>query len=112
MSEAMHKRYRNVMYERPEATEQLRMEYGRWRQAHDAAFGQIHRFFKLTNSLPVVGDTLWLGGANDCDTLRIEERLLFTTDDSETVLLVYQVCSVEIEELEEYREGDLIEENE
>jgi hypothetical protein len=112
MSEAMHKRYWNVMYERPEASEQLRIEYGQWRQVHDAAFDQIHRFFKLTNSLPVVGDTLLLGGANSRDTLRIEERLLFTTEDSETVLLVYHVCSDEIEELEEYREGDLIEENE
>jgi hypothetical protein len=109
MSEALGKRYQTVMFGQPEGSELLRTGYDRWLRTHAAAFDQIHRFFTLTNSLPVVGDRLLQTGCTGGDALRIEQRMIFSTDDSQAVLLVYQVCSEEIEDLEEYQQGDVVE---
>lgn len=112
MNEALGKRYQTVMYGPPGGDEHLRSQYDRWIRARDAAYGQIHRFFTLTNSLPVAGDRLLLGYRDGGEDLYIEKRLLFTTPDSPTVLLVYEVRGDYMEELEDYREGDYIESDE
>jgi hypothetical protein len=100
MSEALDKHYKNQMLGLQEGNEQLRREYERWCRARDAAFDQIHRFYTLTSSLPVTGDRLEVGYQDGGETLRIEQRLLFSMADSGDVLLVYEVCSDEIEELQ------------
>lgn len=111
MSEALHKRYRDVMFEQPGGSSRLQKGYARWCRAHDAAFDQIHRFYTLTNSLPVAGDRLCSSYRDGGEDLQIEQRLLFSTPDSPSILLVYKICADYIEELEEYQEGDYVEEN-
>lgn len=100
MSEALNKRYRNQILGLPESNEQLRKDYERWYRARDASFDQIHRFYILTNSLPITGDRLQVDYQDGGETLRIEQRLLFSMAGSGDVLLVYEVCSDEIEGLE------------
>jgi hypothetical protein len=100
MSEVLDKRYKTQMLGIPEGNEQLRREYECWYRARDAAFDQIHRFYTLTNSLPVAGDRLEVRYQDGGETLRIEQRMLFSIADSEDVLLVYEVSSDEIEALE------------
>ena len=112
MTEALEKRYQTVIYGPPDGHEHLRSQYDRWCRARDAAYDQIHRFFTLTNSLPVPGDRLLLGYRDGGEDLYIEKRLLFSTPDSPTILLVYEVRGDYMEELEEYQEGDYIEEAE
>lgn len=109
MSEALGKRYKTVMHGQQEGNELLRIGYDRWLRAHDAAFDQIHRFFILTNSLPVVGDRLWSSGNTGGHVLRVEQRMIFSTDDSQAILLVYQVCSEEIDDLEQYQNRECVE---
>lgn len=109
MTEALGKRYRVVMYGPPGGHEHLRSQYDRWSRARNAAYDQIHRFYTLTNSLPVVGDRLLLGYHDGGEDLYIEKRLLFSTPDSPTILLVYEVRGDYMEELEDYQEGDYIE---
>lgn len=117
MNEALGKRYRAVMYGPPGDHEHLRSQYDRWCRSRDAAYDQIHRFFTLTNSLPVPGDCLLLGGRDGGsgpyidggEDLYIEKRLMFSTPGSPTILLVYEVRADYMEELEEYQEGDYIE---
>lgn len=108
MSDALRKRYFSVMFGQLDGSETLRKGYARWCQACDAVFDQIHRFYKLTNSLPVAGDRLCLSYSGGGEELRIEQRELFSTADSSSMLLVYHVCADEIEGLEEYQEGDYI----
>lgn len=111
MSEALRRRYHRVMYGELDADEFLRQGYARWCQAQNAAFDQIHRFYKLTNSLPVAGDGLSLAYSDGGQELRIEQRQLFTTLDPSPMLLVYYVCADEIADLEEYQEGDYVDED-
>jgi len=109
MSEALHKCYRTVMFEQSEGNELLRKSYDRWLRAHSAAFDQIHRYFTLTGNLPVEGDCLSMSYRDGGEVLRIEQRIIFSTPDSATILLAYEVCSNEIEELEKYEEDNSIE---
>jgi hypothetical protein len=111
MSEALRRRYHRVMHRELDASEFLRQGYARWCRAHDAAFDQIHRFYKLTNSLPVAGDRLSLAYSDGGEELCIEQRQLFTTLNPSPMLLVYYVCADEIEDLEEYQEGDYVDED-
>jgi hypothetical protein len=100
MSKALDRLYKTQMLGLPEVDERLRREYERWCRARDAAFDQIHRFYTLTNSLPVAGDRLQVNYRDGGETLRIKQRLLFSMADSGDVLIVYEVCSDEIEDLE------------
>ncbi|WP_151087027.1 hypothetical protein [Hymenobacter baengnokdamensis] len=111
MSEAVHKRYHSVMLGQLDGSERLSKGYARWCRAHDAALDQIHRFYKLTNSLPVAGDRLTHADSPGGEELYIEQRELFTTSDSSPMLLVYHLCAAYIEDLEEYQEGDYVEED-
>jgi hypothetical protein len=110
MGDALRKRYFSVMFGQLDGSERLRNGYTRWCRACDATFDQIHRFYKLTNNLPVAGDRLSLAYEDGSEELYIERRELFSTADSSPMLLVYHVCADDIEGLEEYQEGDHIEE--
>ena len=101
MSEALHKHYFSVMFGQLDGSENLRKGYARWCQAGDAAFDQIRRFYTLTSSLPVAGDRLCFSHNDESAGLYIEQRELFSTSDSSSMLLVYHVCAKYIENLEE-----------
>lgn len=120
MNKALGKRFQVVMYGPPGGHEHLRSQYDRWCRSRDGAYDQIHRFFTLTNSLPVAGDCLLLGGRDGGggpsidggEDLYIEKRLMYSSPDSPTILLVYEVRGDDMEELEEHQEGDYIEADE
>lgn len=116
MSEAMEKRYWAVKHQWSAENENLRKQYETWYNSRNAAQEQIRQMFAVTATLPIVGDHLMVSGESGYinETLRIEKRTIFSTLESNDVLFVYEVCGedVEMEELEEYREGDLVEEAE
>lgn len=109
MSDAMDRRYWAVKHEWSEENERLRKQYEIWYKSRNAVQKQIKQMFAVTASLPVAGDHFMPGGEAHqfCETLRIEKRTMFSDLDSDDVLFVYEVCGEDIEELEEYREGDL-----
>ncbi|GAB3858772.1 hypothetical protein [Hymenobacter negativus] len=111
MNKAMRKRYWAAMHNLPEATDQLREEYAHWGETQDAAYEQVKRFYALTGSYPVSGDELHSmlrEPSSYYPGLRITKRILFTSFSSEIMQLIYEVEGEEIgmEELEEYQEGD------
>lgn len=113
MGDALCNRFGQVVYSGSKDSAGLQPEYDRWCQARADAHYQIKRLLRLTGNLPVVGDHLQqhrtMGGS---ETLRIDKRLFFMTEDSEPVLVVYEVSSEELENWEADWEADLLAEEE
>lgn len=99
MNEALHEHYASVMLRQLHSSEQLRKSYARWCRAHNAAFDQIRRFYTLTNSLPVAGDRLCFAYSEGSEELNIEQRELFSTADSSSMLIVYHVRAAHMTDL-------------
>jgi hypothetical protein len=112
LAQALHKRYWAVVFDRPEATESMQREYAQWGAARESAYLLIQQLFQLTTTTPVVGDQLMQStpiGERPLPDLCVDKRWLFTLEDPKELQLVYELSSPEIEELEEYQEGDLVE---
>ncbi len=111
MADALRKRYWTVIFNQAEATAQYHREHEQWQQTQDDIYLQIRQFYVLTGGLPVAGDYLQMSNNQgpNYQGLRIEKRRLYSsTDESEEMLLVYEIEAEEMEELEEYQEGDLV----
>ncbi|MCB2407015.1 hypothetical protein [Hymenobacter lucidus] len=111
METAIRKRFWTIIVDQAEASAHLRQEYEQWRHTRNSCYEQIKLFFSLTGSLPVVGDHLGLGGNRGpyYQALQVTKRLISSTADSEELLLVYELEAETIEELEEYQDGDMVE---
>jgi hypothetical protein len=116
MHRAMRKRYWAVMSKNPDASAQLREEYIDWEQSLKGCYEVIKHFMVVTGGLPVTGDHLHRGGAPrfNYPAVRIEKREVFSSPKSKVLTLVYEVEpeAEEMAELEEYREGDLVDDEE
>lgn len=113
MADALRKRYWAVMFDRPEATDHLREEYAQWGEIQDATYELVKRFYALTGAYPVVGDELHVSGSKRqtyYPGLHVTKRIVYSSDESEMVQLIYDVEGegIILEELEEYQEGDLV----
>ena len=109
MHDALSKRYKDVIYNRPNVSEFLRREYDQWEETRQGVYQQIKRFFALTASLPVVGDTLHVLGAKpgyNGDGVCIEDRIIFSCFDSDDVQVIYHMRSDNMEGLLDGLEDD------
>lgn len=103
MQEIWQKYYPELWEGRPCADEQLRQEYSLWQQRLEVSCQHIQRFFKLTGSLPVAGDLLYVSDRRlnaGLASLSIETRSLLTSCADDEVRVLYEVQSTTIELLE------------
>ncbi|MBJ6111781.1 hypothetical protein JAO73_22365 [Hymenobacter sp. BT523] len=116
MNRAMRKRYWAVMGKNPNASAQLREEYDDWDQSLKGCYEVIKHFLMVTGGLPVAGDYLHRGGAARLNypSLRVEKREVYSSPKGPVLTLLYEVepDTDEVAELEEYREGDLVDDEE
>jgi len=113
MHKAIRKRFWDVICDLEDATMQLRQDYKEWQQTLAVSYDQVKLFFSLTGSLPVADDHLNTTGRGPYfHEVRIVKRELTSSLDSDEMLVVYFLEAAEIEEFEEYQEGDKLDEDE